>query len=80
MDKKNENNIKLENNEKFMNRIIWINGEIYIVLFNRKGSKSSDTYSRKGAKNPSHFKLPLTSDGCDSSCLYETYHGVFISL
>ena len=63
-----------------MNRIIWINGEIFIVLFNRKGSKSSDTYSRKGAKNPSYFKLSLTSDGCDSSCLYETYHGVSISL
>ena len=63
-----------------MNRIIWINGEIFIILLNRKGSKSSDNYSRKRAKSPSHFKLSLTSDGCDSLCLYETYHGVSISL
>jgi len=44
-------NSELENNEKFMNRIIWINGEIFIILLNRKGSKFSDTYSRKGAKS-----------------------------
>ena len=65
-----------------MNRLIWNKWWKFIFLFNRKGSKSSDTYSTKGANNPARFKFPFTSDGCDSSssCLYETYLGVSFSL
>lgn len=42
----------------------------------------TDAYSTQGANNPARFKFPLTSDGCDSgsSCLYETYHGVSVSI
>jgi hypothetical protein len=42
----------------------------------------TDSYSTQGANNPIRFKFPLTSDGCQSglSSLYETYHGVAVSI
>ena len=42
----------------------------------------TDQYSTIGSNNSFRFKFPLTSDGCaqPSDKLYETYHGVSVSL
>ena len=42
----------------------------------------TDVYSTLGANNSYRFKFPLTSDGCSQnhSNLYESYHGVAVSL
>lgn len=42
----------------------------------------TDNYSTIGANNSFHFKFPLTSDGCEQnfSTLYESYHGVTVSV
>ena len=42
----------------------------------------TDVYSTLGANNSYRFKFPLTSDGCTQgfSNLYESYHGVAVSL
>lgn len=42
----------------------------------------TDQYSTIGSNNSFRFKFSLTSDGCSqpSDKLYETYHGVAVSL
>ena len=53
------------------------------VQFYKKSSKVlSEQYSTIGANNSYRFKYPLTSDGCEQnlSSLYESYHGVSVSV
>lgn len=42
----------------------------------------TDQYSTIGSSSPYRVKFPLTSDGCESSLesLYESYHGVCVSI
>ena len=51
--------------------------------FYKKSFKAlAEQYSTIGANNNFRFKFPLTSDGCDQnySSLFESYHGVAVSL
>ena len=53
------------------------------VQFYKKSFKVlSEQYSTIGANNSYRFKYPLTSDGCEQnlSSLYESYHGVSVSV
>ena len=53
------------------------------LVFYKKSYKALiDQYSTIGSNNSYRFKFPLTSDGSDPSydCLYESYHGVAVSL
>ena len=43
----------------------------------------TDSHSPTGGNNSYHFKFPLNSDKCDDptfASLYETYHGVSVSV
>ena len=53
------------------------------LQFYKKSFKAlAEQYSTIGANNSYRFKFPLTSDGCDQnfSSLFESYHGVAVSL
>ena len=53
------------------------------LQFYKKSFKAlSEQYSTIGSNNSFRFKFPLTSDGCDQnfSSLFESYHGVAVSL
>ena len=53
------------------------------LQFYKKSFKAlSEQYSTIGSNNSYRFKFPLTSDGCDQnfSSLFESYHGVAVSL
>lgn len=40
----------------------------------------NDLYSTGGGNNTYHFKFPLNSDSCEQSSLFESYHGVSVSV